>query len=96
MNDFELEIKKEEYDYLKWIEHEYANLNNEVEKMIKDADTLLSGEDLYLDNAKVNAILKRYFEGEYSSILAFQQIQLVMLYASNFEHPLLPPRIWHK
>lgn len=65
MNDFGLEIKKEEYDYLRWIEHEYANLSNEVEKMIKDADTLLSGEDLYLDNAKVNAILKRYFEEEY-------------------------------
>lgn len=65
MNDFGLEIKKEEYDHLKWIEHEYANLSNEVENMIKDADTLLSCEDLYLDNAEVNAILKRYFEEEY-------------------------------
>ena len=47
MNDFGLEIKKEEYDYLKWIEHEYTNLSKEDEKIVSEAKKLEERFDKY-------------------------------------------------
>lgn len=31
-----IKLNKEEYDYLKFIEHEYANLFNDVEELINN------------------------------------------------------------
>ena len=65
MNDFGLEIKKEEYDYLRWTEHEYVNLASEIEHLIESTDSLLLRDELCFDTSKINIILKRYFEDAY-------------------------------
>ena len=65
MNDFGLEIKKEEYDYLRWIEHEYVNLTSEIEHLIESTDSLLLRDELCFDTSKINIILKRYFDDAY-------------------------------
>ena len=70
MNDFGLEIKKEEYDYLKWIEHEYVNLTSEIEHLIESTDSLLLRDELCFDTSKINIILKRYFEDAYYERIA--------------------------
>lgn len=65
MNDFGLEIKKEEYDYLKFIEHEYINLLDDVEDLINNTDDLMYHDMLKLDYEQLDAIIKRYFKGQY-------------------------------
>lgn len=57
-------VDKEEYDNLKYIEHEYNNLKNEIFCLIKNVDDLQSGE-LKFDNEEVARIIKRYFRIKY-------------------------------
>lgn len=60
-----IKLNKEEYDYLKFIEHEYTNLFDDVEDLINNTDDLKYHDVLKLDYEKLDAIIKRYFKGQY-------------------------------
>lgn len=60
-----VELHKEEYDYLKFIEHEYINLQEDIEELIKNTSDLKYHDMLKLDYEQLDAIIKRYFKGEY-------------------------------
>lgn len=60
-----IKLNKEEYDYLKFIEHEYANLSNDVEDLINNTDDLKYCDMLKLDYEQLDAIIKRYFKEQY-------------------------------
>ena len=55
----------EEYDYLKFIEHEYTNLFDDVEDLINNTDDLKYHDMLKLDYEQLDAIIKRYFKEQY-------------------------------
>ena len=59
-----MQIDKEEYDYLKYIEHEYSNLSDEINELINNTMDLYAGV-LKFDNDEVVRIIKRYFREEY-------------------------------
>ena len=59
-----MQIDKEEYDYLKYIEHEYLNLSDEINKLINNTMDLYAGV-LKFDNDEVVRIIERYFREEY-------------------------------
>lgn len=59
-----MKLEKEEYDNLKYIEHEYNYMIKELCNLIKNADDIQSGE-LKLDNEEMARILKRYIDYEY-------------------------------
>ena len=44
-----IKLNKEEYDYLKFIEHEYTNLFDDVEDLINNTDDLKYHDMLKLD-----------------------------------------------
>lgn len=60
-----IELHKEEYDYLKFIEHEYINLQEDVEELINNTSDLKYHDMLKLDYEQLDSIVKRYFKGEY-------------------------------
>lgn len=60
-----IKLNKEEYDYLKFIEHEYSNLFDDVEDLINNTDELKYHDMLKLDYEQLDAIIKRYFKGQY-------------------------------
>lgn len=60
-----IKLNKEEYDYLKFIEHEYANLSNDVEDLINNTDDLKYHDMLKLDYEQLDNIIKRYFKEQY-------------------------------
>ena len=60
-----VELHKEEYDYLKFIEHEYINLQEDIEDLIKNTSDLKYHDMLKLDYEQLDSIVKRYFKGEY-------------------------------
>lgn len=60
-----IKLNKEEYDYLRFIEHEYANLSNDVEDLINNTDDLKYHDVLKLDYEQLDAIIKRYFKEQY-------------------------------
>ena len=59
-----MQIDKEEYDYLKYIEHEYLNLSDEINELINNTMDLYAGV-LKFDNDEVVRIIERYFREEY-------------------------------
>ena len=59
-----MQIDKEEYDYLKYIEHEYSNLWDEINELINNTMDLYAGV-LKFDNDEVVRIIERYFREEY-------------------------------
>ena len=59
-----MQIDKEEYDYLKYIEHEYSNLSDEINELINNTVDLYAGV-LKFDNDEVVRIIERYFREEY-------------------------------
>ena len=59
-----MQIDKEEYDYLKYIEHEYLNLSDEINELINNTMDLYAGV-LKFDNDEVVKIIERYFREEY-------------------------------
>ena len=59
-----MQIDKEEYDYLKYIEHEYLNLTDEINELINNTMDLYAGV-LKFDNDEVVRIIERYFREEY-------------------------------
>ena len=59
-----MQIDKEEYDYLKYIEHEYSNLSDEINELINNTMDLYAGV-LMFDNDEVVRIIERYFREEY-------------------------------
>ena len=59
-----MQIDKEEYDYLKYIEHEYLNLSDEINELINNTIDLYAGV-LKFDNDEVVRIIERYFREEY-------------------------------
>ena len=59
-----MQIDKEEYDYLRYIEHEYSNLSDEINELINNTMDLYAGV-LKLDNDEVVRIIERYFREEY-------------------------------
>ena len=59
-----MQIYKEEYDYLKYIEHEYSNLSDEINELINNTMDLYAGV-LKFDNDEVVRIIERYFREEY-------------------------------
>lgn len=59
-----MQIDKKEYDYLKYIEHEYLNLSNEINELINNTMDLYAGV-LKFDNDEVVRIIERYFREEY-------------------------------
>ena len=59
-----MQIDKEEYDYLKYIEHEYSNLSDEIKELINNTMDLYAGV-LKFDNDEVVRIIERYFREEY-------------------------------
>lgn len=59
-----MQIDKEEYDYLKYIEHEYIDLSNEINELINNTMDLYAGV-LKFDNDEVVRIIERYFREEY-------------------------------
>ena len=59
-----MQIDKEEYDYLKYIEHEYSNLSDEINELINNTMDLYAGV-LKFDNDEVVRIIERYFREEY-------------------------------
>lgn len=59
-----MQIGKEEYDYLKYIEHEYLNLSDEINELINNTMDLYAGV-LKFDNDEVVRIIERYFREEY-------------------------------
>ena len=60
-----IKLNKEEYDYLKFIEHEYANLLDDVEDLINNTDDLKYHDMLKLDYEQLDNIIKRYFKEQY-------------------------------
>ena len=60
-----IKLNKEEYDYLKFIGHEYTNLFDDVEELINNTDDLKYHDMLKLDYEQLDAIIKRYFKGQY-------------------------------
>ena len=60
-----IKLNKEEYDYWKFIEHEYTNLFDDVEDLINNTDDLKYHDMLKLDYEQLDAIIKRYFKGQY-------------------------------
>ena len=60
-----VELHKEEYDYLKFVEHEYINLQEDIEDLIKNTSDLKYHDMLKLDYEQLDAIIKRYFKGQY-------------------------------
>lgn len=60
-----VELNKEEYDYLKFVEHEYINLQEDIEDLIKNTSDLKYHDMLKLDYEQLDSIVKRYFKGEY-------------------------------
>lgn len=60
-----VELHKEEYDYLKFVEHEYINLQEDIEDLIKNTSDLKYHDMLKLDYEQLDSIVKRYFKGEY-------------------------------
>ena len=63
-----MQIGKEEYDYLKYIEHEYLNLSDEINELINNTMDLYAGV-LKFDNDEVVKIIERYFREEYKKKL---------------------------
>lgn len=63
-----MQIDKEEYDYLKYIEHEYLNLSDEINELINNTMDLYAGV-LKFDNDEVVRIIERYFREEYKKKL---------------------------
>lgn len=63
-----MQIDKEEYDYLKYIEHEYSNLSDEINELINNTMDLYAGV-LKFDNDEVVRIIERYFREEYKKKL---------------------------
>lgn len=63
-----MQIDKEEYDYLKYIEHEYSNLSDEINELINNTVDLYAGV-LKFDNDEVVRIIERYFREEYKKKL---------------------------
>ena len=59
-----MQIDKEEYDYLKYIEHEYLNLSDEINELINNTMDLYAGV-LKFDNDEVVRIIERYFREGY-------------------------------
>lgn len=59
-----MQIDKEEYDYLKYIEYEYLNLSDEINELINNTMDLYAGV-LKFDNDEVVRIIERYFREEY-------------------------------
>lgn len=59
-----MQIDKEEYDYLRYIEHEYLNLSDEINELINNTMDLYAGV-LKFDNDEVVKIIERYFREEY-------------------------------
>lgn len=59
-----MQIDKEEYDYLRYIEHEYLNLSDEINELINNTMDLYAGV-LKFDNDEVVRIIERYFREEY-------------------------------
>lgn len=59
-----MQIDKKEYDYLKYIEHEYLNLSDEINELINNTMDLYAGV-LKFDNDEVVKIIERYFREEY-------------------------------
>lgn len=59
-----MQIDKEEYDYLRYIEHEYSNLSDEINELINNTMDLYAGV-LKFDNDEVVRIIERYFREEY-------------------------------
>lgn len=63
-----MQIDKEEYDYLKYIEHEYSNLSDEINDLI--SNTLdVKADFLKFDDEEIARIIKRYYEEEYKKKL---------------------------
>ena len=60
-----IKLNKAEYDYLKFIEHEYTNLFDDVENLINNTDDLKYHDMLKLDYEQLDAIIKRYFKEQY-------------------------------
>ena len=60
-----IKLNKEEYDYLKFIEHEYTNLFDDVEDLINSTDDLKYHDMLKLDYEQLDNIIKRYFKEQY-------------------------------
>lgn len=60
-----IKLNKEEYDYLKFIEHEYTNLFDDVEELINNTDDLKYHDVLKLDYEQLDNIIKRYFKEQY-------------------------------
>ena len=63
-----MQIDKEEYDYLKYIEHEYSNLSDEINELINNTMDLYAGV-LKFDNDEVVRIIERYCREEYKKKL---------------------------
>lgn len=63
-----MQIDKEEYDYLKYIEHEYLNLSNEINDLINNSLDLKAGM-IAFDNEEIARIIKRYYEEDYKKKL---------------------------
>lgn len=59
-----MQIDKKEYDYLRYIEHEYSNLSDEINELINNTMDLYAGV-LKFDNDEVVRIIERYFREEY-------------------------------
>lgn len=60
-----VELHKEEYDYLKFVEHEYINMQEDIEDLIKNTSDLKYHDMLKLDYEQLDSIIKRYFKREY-------------------------------
>lgn len=63
-----MQIDKEKYDYLRYIEHEYSNLSDEINELINNTMDLYAGV-LKFDNDEVVRIIERYFREEYKKKL---------------------------
>lgn len=63
-----MQIDKEEYDYLRYIEHEYSNLSDEINELINNTMDLYAGV-LKFDNDEIVRIIERYFREEYKKKL---------------------------
>lgn len=60
-----VKLHKEEYDYLRFVEHEYINLHEDIEELIKNTSDLKYHDMLKLDYEQLDSIVKRYFKEEY-------------------------------
>ena len=63
-----MQIDKEEYDYLKYIEHEYIDLSNEINNLISNTLYVKAGF-LKFDEEEISRIIKRYYEEDYKKKL---------------------------